>query len=351
MLVFEALFRYGSVGILFAIAILILRDGRQLLALRIGLLLIASIISLFLTTGSEEISIGGQPAAALRMFDMLNSIFVWWLGLALFDDDFQIGVREWTVLALYLCVGIPSRLHHVGIEFYWHEWLDAVAVSMVLAMMAHLAYQAVVGRKEDLLENRRRVRIRFAIAVALLVFVSIVAEEIAARQPTPVFDTILITYVATFPLGIWAILWLTRLHPELLAFETGSTRQVRESEMSSWEQQVYQRLITIVDKEQAYRDHTLSIGNLAERVAIPPHQLRKLINQTMGYRNFSAFVNHYRIREVKQMLANPEKSNVPILTLALEAGFSSLAPFQRAFKASEGLTPTEYRNTHSQDGN
>jgi len=34
---------------------------------------------------------------------------------------------------------------------------------------------------------------------------------------------------------------------------------------------------------------------------------------------------------------------VPVLTLALDAGFNSLGPFNRAFKAATGLTPSEFR--------
>jgi len=34
---------------------------------------------------------------------------------------------------------------------------------------------------------------------------------------------------------------------------------------------------------------------------------------------------------------------VPILTIALDAGFGSIGPFNRAFKTHTGLTPTEYR--------
>ena len=63
----------------------------------------------------------------------------------------------------------------------------------------------------------------------------------------------------------------------------------------------------------------------------------------MGYRNYTAFLNHYRIKAVKASLSDAQKSRIPVLTLAIEAGFSSLAPFNRAFKDSEGITPTKYR--------
>jgi len=34
---------------------------------------------------------------------------------------------------------------------------------------------------------------------------------------------------------------------------------------------------------------------------------------------------------------------VPILTIALDAGFQSIGPFNRAFKAHTGMTPSEFR--------
>ncbi len=34
---------------------------------------------------------------------------------------------------------------------------------------------------------------------------------------------------------------------------------------------------------------------------------------------------------------------MPVLTIAMDAGFQSLGPFNRAFKADTGLTPSEYR--------
>ena len=69
----------------------------------------------------------------------------------------------------------------------------------------------------------------------------------------------------------------------------------------------------------------------------------KLINQRLGHRNFAAYLNGYRLAEVRAALADPAQRDVPILTMALDAGFGSLAPFNRAFRDSEGMTPSEYR--------
>ncbi len=95
--------------------------------------------------------------------------------------------------------------------------------------------------------------------------------------------------------------------------------------------------------ERAYRQEGLTIGSLSRRLGIPEYKLRRLINQGLGYRNFTAFLNRYRLEEAKAALADPAQAAVPVLTIAMDAGFQSLPPFNRAFKAKTGLTPSEYR--------
>jgi AraC-like DNA-binding protein len=78
-------------------------------------------------------------------------------------------------------------------------------------------------------------------------------------------------------------------------------------------------------------------------VKVPEHRLRRLINQGLGYRNFNDFLNGWRLAEVEVALADPAQAQVPVATMAFDAGFGSLGPFNRAFKARTGLTPTAYR--------
>ncbi len=88
--------------------------------------------------------------------------------------------------------------------------------------------------------------------------------------------------------------------------------------------QALQHLMTV---EHAYRAEDMSLASLATRLNAPEYKLRRLINQRMGYRNFNAFINGLR----------------------LDAGFQSIGPFNRAFKAATGLTPTEFRKKYSAD--
>jgi AraC-like DNA-binding protein len=92
-----------------------------------------------------------------------------------------------------------------------------------------------------------------------------------------------------------------------------------------------------------YRQSGLTIRSLAEKLKLPEHRLRRLINGKLAYRNFSAFLNDFRIAEARERLTDPKNARAPVLTMALDLGYASLGPFNRAFRANTGRTPTDYR--------
>ena len=112
---------------------------------------------------------------------------------------------------------------------------------------------------------------------------------------------------------------------------------------SAADQKLIGALSRLMAEDRVYRDERMTIGMLALRLGVPEYRLRRLINQRLGYRNFNAFLNDHRIHEVRAALADPTQAEVPVITIAMDAGFQSLGPFNRAFKAVTGVTPTEYR--------
>ncbi|MEG7766426.1 hypothetical protein, partial [Listeria monocytogenes] len=59
------------------------------------------------------------------------------------------------------------------------------------------------------------------------------------------------------------------------------------------------RLRRLMAEEKIYREEGLTVASLAERLDVPQYRLRQLINQRLGHRNFSSFVNGYRLEEAK----------------------------------------------------
>jgi AraC-like DNA-binding protein len=103
-----------------------------------------------------------------------------------------------------------------------------------------------------------------------------------------------------------------------------------------------QKLTSVMEEEKIYRNNGLTLKELADRLAMSTHHLSQLLNQSLQ-ENFYDFVNRYRIEEVKQGLLNPKKQHLTILAIALEAGFTSKAAFNAAFKKHTGYTPTQYK--------
>jgi AraC-like DNA-binding protein len=100
------------------------------------------------------------------------------------------------------------------------------------------------------------------------------------------------------------------------------------------------RLLQAMDERHLYRREGLTVAALAAELGLGEAALRALINSELGHRNFNDFLHRYRLREAAARLA---AEDLPILTLALESGYGSIGPFNRAFRQRYGVTPTEYR--------
>ncbi len=106
-------------------------------------------------------------------------------------------------------------------------------------------------------------------------------------------------------------------------------------------------LTRVFEEKKAYLTPGLSIGGLAKQLAIPEYRLRALINKQLGYRNFNALLHEYRLQDACGQLADPAKAHLPILTIALDVGYQSIAPFNQAFRDAKGCTPSAYRRHHT----
>ncbi len=101
-----------------------------------------------------------------------------------------------------------------------------------------------------------------------------------------------------------------------------------------------------MQEEKIFREEGFTIRSLADQLGVKEYRLRRLINGHLGYRNFNRFLNEYRVREVARLLVEPKTRHLPVLTIALDMGYRSLSPFNKAFKEIKGMTPTEFRNRH-----
>jgi len=342
MLLLDALIRYPAATLLVTLAILILRDGRHIQQARLGAYTGISISALLLVTAPEPLLPTGLSFGILRAIDTPNLVFLWLFGLSLFDDDFRLGRTEWAVTIAYtLLAGIWHLQFHQQLTLL-PDWTAPILTVMSVGITAHLIWTALSGRSDDLIESRRRVRLWFSLGLALAAGVSITAEIVTGDGMAGLASILRAAFALA--LGIWAVLWLVQFHPERLLFQKLSRPQPATPAVDPKDAATHKRLTDIMETERVYTEQGLTIGKLASKLSVPEHQLRALINQGLGFRNFAAFLNSYRIGYAKTVLSDPEQARLPVLTIAMDAGYNSLAPFNRAFKAVEGITPTAFRS-------
>lgn len=89
-------------------------------------------------------------------------------------------------------------------------------------------------------------------------------------------------------------------------------------------------------------DPELTLAMLARQLGTNMGHLSRALNEGLGI-GFSAFVNGLRCETVAAAIDFGGDGD--LLDLALDAGFSSKASFNRAFQASYGTTPSAYRRT------
>ncbi len=339
--IIDALLRGCSIGLFLLLAFMFGCDWRRSLTARLGAVLCvggASYVALILLDLSY--SFLNPWRLPLHAMSLASPALFWLFAASWFDDDFRLRALHWLFVAATVISGLTTNY------LFWSAHIRLFELALVWRLFSVVAIALAVratlrGWSADLVESRRRLRIALTAAISVAIFWVVMAELWTAGWPPPVgwrvanaaIMLLLAVTVAVFTLG-WR-------DPALLAapprpVDATSRHEVDDSALLA-------RLHTDMTRERLYRQDGLTITTVAARLGVPEYRLRRAINHGLGARNFNAYLNGFRIGEAADALADVTQREVPILTIALDAGFGSLAPFNRAFRGVHGCTPSEYR--------
>ena len=330
---------YGAIALLAVLAMLAARDARHTLQGRVLFLLALSVAALEASSGPGSILFAPLTRVALAVLGSLNVAFIWLFCLSILRDDFRLRRMEWAG-AIMLVLGTTSVL----VSSYGAGGNLAVTLfsaASPFVAIAHIGWVAVSGRSGDLVEPRRRVRMWIPAALATAAAVSVLSEEVKDAATA----SILRNGLATLPMTLALLWWLATLDPTRLHFESTTADTEIGPQTDVRDQALHAALRDLMEGSRFYREPELTIDALAARLSTPTHRLRALINAGLGFRNFAAFINGYRLAHAKAALADPERARETILSIAYEAGFASLQTFNRVFRDAVGVTPSGYRAT------
>jgi AraC-like DNA-binding protein len=117
-------------------------------------------------------------------------------------------------------------------------------------------------------------------------------------------------------------------------------------------QDLFSQLNLIMDKNKFYLDANYSLTNLSSDTDITTNIIREVIAAS-GYKNFSAYINSYRIAHAEQLISNGYLDTYSIESLCKDSGFQSEVTFYRVFKKVNHCTPKEFTynlKKHKQKG-
>ena len=281
----------------------------------------------------------GFWAYPIILFAILVPAFFGLLMVDVFLEDKPSRLWSWPLIVLTALVGLVSfgsefdhfELGRLGDHSEWVAQLFKLAWVVVGLMLA------IKDWNSDLVEPRRRLRLLILAGAGCYMLAVLVVELFLDHRALGWVELVNVTLIL-------CLSTLFCLH--FLSINTGNIFSAIEKNLTVKEDlhsALAQQIILTMQNDRFYAQENVTIKRLASALESQEYQIRRVINGELGYRNFNEFINLYRVKEVANCLQLPEYDSSPLLTLALESGFRSLAPFNRAFKSCYSVTPSEYR--------
>lgn len=101
------------------------------------------------------------------------------------------------------------------------------------------------------------------------------------------------------------------------------------------------KIVTAFEDAKPYKNPEFSLTELSAICQMDKVKISFVLNTSMKM-NFTELLNKYRVEEFLTLVQSGHYSNLSILGIAQEAGFSSKSTFYKAFKEIKGKTPKEY---------
>jgi AraC-like DNA-binding protein len=305
----------------------------------------------------------GLLRSSMYMLAIMAPALLWVIARYLFEDQPRIHSAVWVLIASYLLLrglglfvydGTQERSSPAFLAFFYLPQL------IMLALACHVVYMACRGRDDDLVELRRQLRVPFAIGMGIVVGLIIGSGFflVGSLQLDSLYFFVIFLLILFVNLGMFQIHQET---PTLIQTAADSHKtlsiplaqqpvsHIKEAyeasgeRLSAQDQALIDRVLRAMREHRLYAETGLTIGDLSEKVSMQEYRLRRLINQTLHFRNFNQFLNQYRIEEAARRLLDPDEEHLPISSIALDVGYASLSSFNKAFKETHGVTPSVWR--------
>jgi AraC-like DNA-binding protein len=212
----------------------------------------------------------------------------------------------------------------------------AILQSLIGSAVLFLTLLEAFDKLTQFNTDERRFRVKFAGAYAVILGCSFVVQ-IPEFTPYQAGTQASLAFIALIGAG-FAVRY--RLGHPLAEQETRVEPKVAVVENDPV---LAKRIEELLQSDSLFLDPDVRLSDLARRLREPNYKVSRCITHDLDYRNFNHMMNVHRIAAVKVSFDDRGNDHLPILSIALDCGFGSIGPFNRAFKTQTGQTPSAYR--------
>lgn len=279
------------------------------------------------------------PAAISALLGVASSVtcgVAWLLARALFRPANAQALWPYAVVAaLFTALMVQDLAGLLGLaETTFVRMVGSVADLLGSAVLVLTCLEAIEGFARSERGQERRFRAVFLVGYGALLAVGVLLFHGAVDWSQMTFwgDAVQSLCAMTAVVGATVATRYRILHP------LGANRRTDIADSA-----VTRGLIDLFEERHIYRQPDLKIAALASALGVPEYKVSLAVTRGLGHDNVNQLINSYRINDAKRRLADPLEDGQSILCIAIDSGFASVGPFNRAFKAMVGSTPSAYR--------
>jgi AraC-like DNA-binding protein len=117
---------------------------------------------------------------------------------------------------------------------------------------------------------------------------------------------------------------------------------VREVSCQNKADGLFKQVDALLRQERYFLNPSIKKEQICTLLKTNPISLVQALKK-QGFRNFSHFINHYRVEEAKRMMISDAYDIYTLETIANMAGFGTRQAFYNVFEQLSGMKPASYR--------
>ena len=255
------------------------------------------------------------------------------------------GSWTWQILTwLFIILGVGAVYPYENFPKLWGKYFVPLiylqwGVYIVFSILLLKPLLKKIAQKENLKPYEKWI---LAICgVVLLLFTSYVWAYLGITKGSYIMGALIFSFI------IYVTAFTLLYRRKITDLSSLSAQKYADRKLNDEEAQLLiGKLKRVMTEKELFKDPNLKVNELAKEISISGHQLSQLLNNKIE-KNFTLFVNEYRINEACKMLST--NTNLSIEGIGNEVGFNSKSTFFTAFKKIKGTTPSVYQQSITPD--